>query len=482
MEYMSKLYGKSDENKIKLIADLQSDYNRIEKNLAELENEYSNKEITTAEYEKRKKELSEFSSYGSVVDYLSSCTYYVKENTARHYFIDYMPWTQVFQNYGFDFLLMLCVLVMSVNAVMIEFNADMTIINSVSVKGNKYSGISKIIVVIIATAIITLILSAIYISVFSFKYNLTGFDYPLESLKSYSGSVKGLTIGKAYLLLTVVKIFGYCSFAVFTIFFSVLIKKSAPTMTLSLALVLAPMYILNSETEGQLRYLLPLPLGAMMSTGYIKGTDKSDYTGDFFFREISYFQMFLVFAILFIITIVMSIYVSKKLSGKKLNIKFNKKAVMAFRCLCTAMLLCSCSANYKFEKADSSYVVDNDNNTVYSKTDDENVNINELPTNSPSQVGFVSGKNAVVKNGNTISLINLETYEKRELLQLGKNYEMSGFLGLEDLFPSLTAMSIDTSAENLVNLTGGKDSKLYFYSRNGTTEYDIITRKSTRSY
>jgi hypothetical protein len=59
---------------------------------------------------------------------------------------------------------------------------------------------------------------------------------------------------------------------------------------------------------------------------------------------------------------------------------------------------------------------------------------------------------------------------------------MSGFLGLEDLFPSLTAMSIDTSAENLANLTGGKDSKLYFYSRNGTTEYDIITRKSTRSY
>ena len=84
-------------------------------------------------------------------------------------------------------------------------------------------------------------------------------------------------------------------FAVFTMFFAVLLKKYAPAMTFSLALALLPMYILNSNTDGQTLYLIPLPAGVMISTGYIKGTQKSEFTEDYFFREVEYSQMILVF-------------------------------------------------------------------------------------------------------------------------------------------------------------------------------------------
>ena len=70
-------------------------------------------------------------------------------------------------------------------------------------------------------------------------------------------------------------------------FFAVLLKKYAPAMTFSLALALLPMYILNSNTDGQTLYLIPLPAGVMISTGYIKGTQKSEFTEDYFSERLS---------------------------------------------------------------------------------------------------------------------------------------------------------------------------------------------------
>ena len=238
-EYMARLKGKTNEDKTAIISKIYNDYNNIGNELADLDNDYKNGNISTETYEEQREKLSEFSSCGNAVDYLVSCADYVNENPNRHYYIDYLGWTQVFQNYGFDFLLMIFVLAMSVGAVMIEYNSDMTAVNAVSEKGRKFYSTSKIILVLSFTALLTLILSVIHLVVFSFKYDLSGWNYPLESLKAYSGSSKNLSIIGAYILSVLIKIFGYCCFAVFTMFFAVLLKKYAPAMTFSLALLLS---------------------------------------------------------------------------------------------------------------------------------------------------------------------------------------------------------------------------------------------------
>lgn len=481
-EYMARLKGKTNEDKTAIISKIYNDYNNIGNELADLDNDYKNGNISTETYEEQREKLSEFSSCGNAVDYLVSCADYVNENPNRHYYIDYLGWTQVFQNYGFDFLLMIFVLAMSVGAVMIEYNSDMTAVNAVSEKGRKFYSTSKIILVLSFTALLTLILSVIHPVVFSFKYDLSGWNYPLESLKAYSGSSKNLSIIGAYILSVLIKIFGYCCFAVFTMFFAVLLKKYAPAMTFSLALALLPMYILNSNTDGQTLYLIPLPAGVMISTGYIKGTQKSEFTEDYFFREVEYSQMILVFLILFSAVLAMTIYVSHRLSGKRFAVTLNKKAMTAALLICVCTTLCSCDSDYEFETADENYIVDQDMNTVYSKSENIYVPLDGIPTDETSQAGFISGENLIVKNGNVISIIDLKTYEKTELLRLGKNYDMSGFLGLEDLFPSISEMSIDVSAQNYSNLVGGEGSKLYFSSQNGTVEYDIKTGKSKSVY
>lgn len=181
-EYMARLKGKTNEDKTAIISKIYNDYNNIGNELADLDNDYKNGNISTETYEEQREKLSEFSSCGNAVDYLVSCADYVNENPNRHYYIDYLGWTQVFQNYGFDFLLMIFVLAMSVGAVMIEYNSDMTAVNAVSEKGRKFYSTSKIILVLSFTALLTLILSVIYLVVFSFKYDLSGWNYPLESL------------------------------------------------------------------------------------------------------------------------------------------------------------------------------------------------------------------------------------------------------------------------------------------------------------
>lgn len=178
----------------------------------------------------------------------------------------------------------------------------------------------------------------------------------------------------------------------------------------------------------------------------------------------------------------MTIYVSHRLSGKRFAVTLNKKAMTAALLICVCTTLCSCDSDYEFETADENYIVDQDMNTVYSKSENIYVPLDGIPTDETSQAGFISGENLIVKNGNVISIIDLKTYEKTELLRLGKNYDMSGFLGLEDLFPSISEMSIDVSAQNYSNLVGGEDSKLYFSSQNGTVEYDIKTGKSKSVY
>ena len=83
----------------------------------------------------------------------------------------------------------------------------------------------------------------------------------------------------------------------------------------------------------------------MISTGYIKGTQKSEFTEDYFFREVEYSQMILVFLILFSAVLAMTIYVSHRLSGKRFAVTLNKKAMTAALLICVCTTLCSCDSD-----------------------------------------------------------------------------------------------------------------------------------------
>lgn len=136
-----------------------------------------------------------------------------------------------------------------------------------------------------------------------------------------------------------------------------------------------------------------------------------------------------------------------------------------FAVLSTVMIfsLCSCSSGVNFEGASDNYIIIADTNLIYSKSEKMIISVDELPTDTPNTVGFISGDTAVIKNKNTVSLLNLKTFDKSDIAVLGKNYELDGCLGMEDLVPSLSGMSIDlTASENRKSGEFTAELKTYF--------------------
>ena len=469
---IENISGKYSDEKENYINELKGEFSGADAKLSSLSEELAKGKITADDYLKEYTEYSSVKAGGDAVTALQNDLSYVKKDTDHHYFIDSLNWTQVFQNFGFNFVLMLFVLILSVNSVMVEYKSDMTVINSVSKKGRQSGGRGKMLTVVVFTALMTILFSIIHLVAYSQKYDLTGWNYPIQSLTAYSGVSKDMTIGGGYLLVSIIKVIGYCSFAVFTMLFTTIFKKSVPAMTFSLAVVLVPMYILNSNTEAQSLYLLPFPIGSMISTGYIMGTNKEDFGENYFFREVTISQLIAVLSVLVVVSVLMAIYVSRKMSGKTFNLKLLKKAPAFVLSLIMTFTMCSCSGD--FENANEGYVLLKDYNLIYSKADKYFIKADEIPTDYQGYIGFVDGECAYIQNEGTIYEMNLKTLEKSEFAKISTDYDSDGFLGLEDLVPSLSGAGVDTNMSLLSYLEGGYKGRLYFSNiENGISEYNI---------
>ena len=115
-------------------------------------------------------------------------------------------------------------------------------------------------------------LSMIRFLFFAVKYGLPHGEYPVQSIASFGGSIKNISLLAAYLILTVLRCFGSVYLAALLLFTSVLVKKYALTIVIGVASTLIP-YIGMSR---QICYHLPLPLPFLLATGFLKGTSSTE--------------------------------------------------------------------------------------------------------------------------------------------------------------------------------------------------------------
>ena len=100
-----------------------------------------------------------------------------------------------------------------------------------------------------------------------FRSGLPHGEYPVQSIVSFGGSTKNISLVAAYLILTVLRCFGSVYLAALLLFTSVLVKKYALTVVIGVASTLIP-YIGLSR---QICYRLPLPLPFLLATGFLEG-------------------------------------------------------------------------------------------------------------------------------------------------------------------------------------------------------------------
>ncbi|MEK3889808.1 DUF5050 domain-containing protein [Bacillus sp. FSL K6-3431] len=174
-------------------------------------------------------------------------------------------------------------------------------------------------------------------------------SYPLQSLSYFGTSAKNMTLFSTFLWVTAIKIFGNLCFAMLIMFVSVCTKKYALTLFTCTAIILLPYYGFSLASS---KYILPGPLGFMVSTGFFKGSEYeyNIFTDqmDLVFQGVSTMALLILFAVTLCMSIVafivMMIWHTNVWSTRKQNRLLRTFSLMLFLVISVSSLA-GCTSN-----------------------------------------------------------------------------------------------------------------------------------------
>lgn len=222
---------------------------------------------------------------------------YIREHPDNRYFLYTNGWDGLLSNDRLDFLWLLLLLVLVTPVFCFEFESRMDSLILTAPKGARHHAVCKVCLVLITVAALSLLSAGLRFGFYQLKYGLENGRYPLQSLTYFGTSAKPMTLFETFLGVTAGKLFGSLCFAILIMFVSVCMKKYAFTLFSCTALILLPYFGLRLESS---KYVLPGPLGFMVSTGFFRGNEykRNPFKDqmDVVFREVSNTAWVLVFA------------------------------------------------------------------------------------------------------------------------------------------------------------------------------------------
>ncbi|MCE3202445.1 DUF5050 domain-containing protein [Paenibacillus sonchi] len=235
---------------------------------------------------------------------------YVREHSTNRYFLYTNGWNGLLATDSLDLLWILLILLLTVPVFCFEYESGMATLLLTARKGGGNHTAYKIVLALLTVAILFLLSAGLRYCFYRVKYGLGNGDYPLQSLDYFGTSTRDCTLFQAFLWITAGKLFGSICFATLSLFVSVCLKKYAITLFSCTAAVLLPFYGLRLEST---KYFLPGPLGFLISTGYLRGTEyKRNLLNnqlDTVFREVSFPMVVTVFLITVVLCLGMLVVV-----------------------------------------------------------------------------------------------------------------------------------------------------------------------------
>ncbi|MBU5426896.1 hypothetical protein KQI41_10785 [Tissierella pigra] len=198
---------------------------------------------------------------------------YIRENPDNRYFLYTNGWNALLAHERLDlpmfFLLLLLIAPMFCN----EYESKMDIILLSSKKGRVTLVLKKILLAFGMVTLLSLLFSLVEYTYFNFRYGLSDGDYPIQSLEYFHSSLKNMSLLGAFIRVSGYKLFGYLCFSVLIMFVSICTKKTILTLFISTSAILLPYFGLTAQW---IQYLLPLPLGFMLGSGFFRGDKITD--------------------------------------------------------------------------------------------------------------------------------------------------------------------------------------------------------------
>ncbi len=281
--YLANVNGPLTQEKRDFLEAEMSRLNNIHMQLSQLNTSYYQGKISQEDYQAQLASLTEQDAHYTGFAKLYTQYIYVREVPERRYFLYTGGWEKLLNDLEPDYLLLLTLVLLLTPVFCEEYASRMDQL----LLTQKRSAGGQVLWKAAAAGSLTVLLAGVAqickVVAYGAAYGLPDGGYPLESLVSFGGSIKGLSILQGFLLQFALRELGYLYCAMLVLALSVLLKKFA--LTLMAGLIALPLPFLTLRTYYG---LAPIPGPWALTIGSIYLVPSIEALG---FTEMTPFQL-----------------------------------------------------------------------------------------------------------------------------------------------------------------------------------------------
>lgn len=318
---------------------------------ADFYEEYSGK--ITADKLDKISEDKEYSDDKVVYRYLS----YAEENPNRRYIVNPSGWEAWLGNIRIDFPLIICLIFIVSYLCSSDNERKMETIKKISFHNDDRIYLSRIFVLLIMFMALSCLSFLLEWSYYGFKYGLSGYSYPVQSLMSYQNSEYTISLWECSLVIWYIKCLGCILVLTFGLIVGSLLKNLWTGMSIIGGIVIIPYVFFNHKLV--IEHIVPV--GMLIANFYIRGgCENIEFNLSQIAEPCDYFSHNYLFAILSV-SIALSYcfyFIAYRIYSKynlKRSLKIYKYGFAAFIILIPAFIIYSKKFTYDESDFDSRY-------------------------------------------------------------------------------------------------------------------------------
>lgn len=267
--YLETFSGKIDEQKVNALNDEEKRIDVAEELSLTLFQKMYYGEIAPGEYDKGLEEYRNIYEEKMAFQQIQNQYDYAMQDTEHRYIMDENGWSVALQENSLNFLLIFCVILLTVRVFSTEYETQMYGMISCTPNGKGRTARGKAAVCLMSAVLFGIITSAICLLSASVRFGLHNATYPLQSIRYFYACQYDLSIWQGYLLSWCFKIFALCIISLITSLCTVLLKRDVSSFFVSALVVILPYFIFDIDFILKFIPYLGLSFGGF----YFRGTE-----------------------------------------------------------------------------------------------------------------------------------------------------------------------------------------------------------------
>lgn len=351
LEYLDIYHGKLDDNKYESIISMNEKMNKAEDKRIQLYDFITqNPQISNQDVLNIKKQLTNISNLlkkEEAFNKIKTQVDYVNLNRKERQIIDPLGWKKILQVDSVNYFLIIALLLLNISLFTVEYENDMLNLSISTKKGKKKQFKNKCLTGFVLSLIISMIFLLCQDLSYFFNYNFSDLMIGMKSIPTFVNAPFNIPCLVALIIIRIIMLIGYVSFAVTIWLLATLFKKFYSTFFFTLAIFC----LIEILVKSPFIYYLPTPVGLMKGSGYLRGNEQIilNQGSDFEFRINSFSEVNIKLCIMFMTVFFVFLMILLRKNYIKYNnlnlIKISRKSIV----LLILVFICSgCTKNINF--------------------------------------------------------------------------------------------------------------------------------------